>query len=75
MKEWIHQYLQGQPAEAIGGPVPMSEIEDAEQELGVILPDDYKEFIHFYGSAGLPIYQILGLREAPFAYLTRACLV
>jgi len=75
MKEWIHQSLQGQPPEAIGGPVPMSEIKAAERELGVTLPDDYKEFIHFYGSAGLPSYQILGLREAPFAYLTRETFV
>ena len=30
--------------DAVAGPVPLSEVEDAEQLLGVKLPDDFREF-------------------------------
>ncbi|MFC4075874.1 SMI1/KNR4 family protein [Salinithrix halophila] len=67
MKDEIHQHiLQDNPPEAIGGPVPKGEIESAEKELGVKLPNDYKEYLHNYGSGGVPQYQILGLRVAEF---------
>lgn len=66
MKEEIHQHIQSKPPEGVGGPVPMNEIEAAEKELGVKLPDDYKEYLHNYGSGGVPQYQILGLRVAVF---------
>lgn len=66
MASWIHNHFQTHPPEGMGGPVPYEEIEAAERELGIQLPDDYKEYLHCYGSGGTPMYQILGLRTAPF---------
>ncbi|WP_091571111.1 SMI1/KNR4 family protein [Melghirimyces thermohalophilus] len=67
MKEAIHKHIiENNPPEAIGGPVPMSEIEAAEIELGVKLPEDHKEYLHHYGSGGVPKYEMLGLRVAEF---------
>ncbi|MFD1434310.1 SMI1/KNR4 family protein [Kroppenstedtia eburnea] len=52
--------------EAFGGPVPESEIDEAEEELRVKLPEEYREFIRRYGSGGVGDAVILGLRQAEF---------
>jgi hypothetical protein len=75
MKQWIHDYFQSEPPEGIGGTVPISEIEKAEKELGVKLPEDYKEYLHFYNSGGTPMYQVAGLRRAVFVPVTEITFV
>lgn len=70
MEQWIHDHFKSEPPEGIGGPVPLHEIEEAEKELGVKLPEDYKEYLHLYGSGGTPMYQVAGLRTALFQPVT-----
>lgn len=70
MKKWINDHFKLEPPEGIGGPVPLHEIEAAEKELGVTLPEDYKEYLHLYGSGGTPMYQVAGLRTALFQTIT-----
>lgn len=61
------------------GAVPLSEIEQAEQALGVTLADDYRRFVARYGAAivgALPVYGLgrarpMGKSEASFVDVTR----
>lgn len=52
--------------EAFGGPVKDNEVKQAENELQVTLPDDYKMFILKYGAGAVGETIILGLREAEY---------
>ncbi|MDR9795267.1 SMI1/KNR4 family protein [Aeribacillus pallidus] len=52
--------------EAFGGPVKDDEIKQAENELQVTLPNDYKMFILKYGAGAVGEAIILGLREAEY---------
>lgn len=52
--------------EAFGGPVNIEEIIQAENELKVKLPEDYKLFLLKYGCGAIGEAIILGLREAEF---------
>ncbi|MCW1929664.1 SMI1/KNR4 family protein [Bhargavaea beijingensis] len=52
--------------EAFGGPLDIEEINQAEDELKVKLPEDLKEFLLRYGSGAVGEAIILGLKEAEF---------
>ncbi|AMQ07859.1 SMI1/KNR4 family protein [Sporosarcina psychrophila] len=52
--------------EAFGGPVNIEEVIQAEDELKVKLPEDYKIFLLRYGSGAVGEAIVLGLREAEF---------
>lgn len=52
--------------EAFGGPSNIEEINQAEDELKVKLPEDFKEFLLRYGSGAIGEAIILGLKEARF---------
>jgi cell wall assembly regulator SMI1 len=45
-------------------PVPVGEIDVAEQSLGIKFPADYREFLRRYGGAVVGSLPILGLRQA-----------
>ena len=55
--------------QAVGEPVPDSEIRQAEASIGVVLPDDYRDFIRRYGGAIVRSAAILGLRRCEFCDL------
>ena len=44
--------------------VEFDEISAAEGEVGVVLSDDYKEFVHRYGGAIVGPFRVFGLRKA-----------
>lgn len=44
--------------------VEFDEIAVAEREVGIVLADDYKEFIHRYGGAIVGPFRVFGLRKA-----------
>ena len=44
--------------------VEFDEISAAEGEVGVVLSDDYKEFVHRYGGAIVGQFRVFGLRKA-----------
>jgi hypothetical protein len=44
--------------------VEFEEIAVAEREVGIVLADDYKEFIHRYGGAIVGPFRVFGLRKA-----------
>jgi hypothetical protein len=48
----------------LGGPVPVGEIEAAEQRIGMPFDADYREFIERYGGAVVGSLPVLGLRQA-----------
>ena len=48
----------------LGGPVPSSEIDRAEQQVGVEFTPDYREFLERYGGAMVGSLPMLGLRQA-----------
>jgi hypothetical protein len=48
----------------LGGPVPSSEIDSAEQHVGVKFTSDYREFLERYGGAMVGSLPMLGLRQA-----------
>lgn len=50
--------------EAFGGPTSVNDILQAENELNVILPEDFKQFIRTYGSGAVGEIIVLGLKEA-----------
>ena len=52
--------------EAFGGPLTIEEVNQAEDELKVKLPEDYKEFLLKYGSGAVGEAIVLGLKEAEF---------
>ncbi|MGM0805579.1 MAG: SMI1/KNR4 family protein [Bacillota bacterium] len=52
--------------EAFGGPLNIEEVKQAEKDLEVKLPEDYKEFLLRYGSGAVGEAIILGLKEAEF---------
>ena len=52
--------------EAFGGPLNIEEVNQAEDELKVKLPEDFKEFLLRYGSGAVGEAIILGLKEAEF---------
>ena len=52
--------------EAFGGPINIQEVNQAEDELKVKLPEDFKEFLLRYGSGAVGEAIILGLKEAEF---------
>ncbi|MFJ7974876.1 SMI1/KNR4 family protein [Peribacillus sp. NPDC096379] len=52
--------------EAFGGPLNIEEVNQAEDELKVKLPEDFKEFLLRYGSGAVGEAIVLGLREAEF---------
>ncbi|MED3728310.1 SMI1/KNR4 family protein [Priestia filamentosa] len=52
--------------EAFGGPVNIEEVTQAEDELKVKLPEDFKQFLLKYGSGAVSEAIVLGLREAEF---------
>lgn len=52
--------------EAFGGPVNIKEVIQAEDELKVKLPEDFKVFLLKYGSGAVGEAIVLGLREAEF---------
>lgn len=52
--------------EAFGGALNIEEVNQAEDELKVKLPADYKEFLLRYGSGAVGEAIILGLKEAAF---------
>ncbi|MDQ0233541.1 SMI1/KNR4 family protein [Metabacillus malikii] len=52
--------------EAFGGPLNIEEVIQAEDELKVKLPEDFKEFLLRYGSGAVGEAIILGLKEAEF---------
>ena len=65
----IHTALQSAFAEwpeTVGSPVPEMEIDNAEKMLGITLPDDYREFLKFYGAGVVHGHGILGLRQPEF---------
>lgn len=45
-----------------GGEVPFDEIDGASDAIGISLPQDYRDFIHRYGSAMVGSFPIFGLR-------------
>jgi hypothetical protein len=47
-----------------GEGVEIDEINAAEQEVGVPLVEDYKEFVHRYGGAIVGPFKVFGLRKA-----------
>lgn len=52
--------------EAFGGTVNIEEVMQAEVELKVKLPEDFKRFLLKYGSGAVGEAIVLGLREAEF---------
>jgi cell wall assembly regulator SMI1 len=52
--------------EAWGGEVPDAEIAEAEDQLGVTFPADYRAFVRWYGGGVVGPAAIVGLRAAPF---------
>ncbi|MED4401585.1 SMI1/KNR4 family protein [Metabacillus fastidiosus] len=52
--------------QAFGGPVNIEEVRQAEDELKVKLPEDFKMFVLKYGSGAVGEAIVLGLREAEF---------
>jgi hypothetical protein len=44
--------------------VAFDEIAAAEREVGIVLADDYKEFVHRYGGAIIGPFRVFGLRKA-----------
>ena len=52
--------------EAFGGPLNIEDVNQAEDELKVRLPEDFKEFLLRYGSGAVGDAIILGLKEAEF---------
>lgn len=52
--------------EAFGGSINIGEVSQAEAELKVKLPDDFKEFLLRYGSGAVGEAIVLGLKEAEF---------
>ncbi|WP_336047167.1 SMI1/KNR4 family protein [Solibacillus ferritrahens] len=52
--------------EAFGGPVNIEEVTQAEDELKVKLPEDFKMFLTRYGSGAVGEAIVLGLKEAEF---------
>lgn len=52
--------------EAFGGPLTIEEVNQAEDELKVKLPEDFQEFLLRYGSGAVGEAIILGLKEAEF---------
>ncbi|SHG99246.1 SMI1/KNR4 family protein [Virgibacillus chiguensis] len=52
--------------EAFGGPLNIVEVNQAEDELNVKLPKDFKEFLLRYGSGAVGEAIVLGLKEAEF---------
>lgn len=59
----IEEEFQACP-EAFGGPVSIQEVEQAEKELQMKLPESFKQFLQSYGSGGVGEVIVLGLREA-----------
>lgn len=56
----------GMCPEAFGGPVNIEEVTQAEDELKIKLPEDFKMFLLRYGSGAVGEAIILGLKEAEF---------
>jgi len=52
--------------EFFGGPLNTEEVNQAEEELKVKLPEDFKEYLLRYGSGAVGEAVILGLKEAEF---------
>jgi hypothetical protein len=52
--------------EAFGGPLDIREVNQAEEELKVKLPEDFKDFLLRFGSGAVGEAIILGLKEAEF---------
>lgn len=52
--------------QAVAEPVPDAEILVAEASLGVMLPDDYRDFVRCYGGAVVRSVSVLGLRRCEF---------
>lgn len=69
MNEELQELLTAQFAQwpqAVAEPVPDAEIRQAEASLGVVLPDDYRDFIRRYGGAVVRSASVLGLRRCEF---------
>ncbi len=47
-----------------GEGVPITEIDAVSTTLGMPFPEDYREFVHRYGSAMVGAFPIFGLRPA-----------
>lgn len=60
----LEELFESMPVLVAGGPVSPEEITDAERQIGIPLPRDYREFVERYGGAIVGSLPIFGLRHA-----------